>query len=247
MKALLLLLACWSSSALQPRSRRALVADVLGGAATIALGGRAAVAAAAPPTPPERSALVAAIAGGNDDAVVAAIRALEPLDPCRAASRSVREAALDGEWVLRWGSNTRAFSPLLAGPVKPRSTQLIGSAAARDLGEAGRIAQVLDFGGLARVELSSGATTADGREITIRPPFRVDAVVGGRRVGLVDADSDASFRETNARTAEAQKAGANLYVQTYLEATGAPGDLRISAITAGDPVIVGTMFVHERI
>ena len=69
-----------------------------------------------------------------------------------------------------------------------------------------------------------------------------------RRSGAVEADSDASFRAANARTQEAQAAPRNRYVQTYLEGGEKPaaGDLRISVIAEGDPVIVGSVFVHQR-
>ncbi|KAJ1455015.1 hypothetical protein M885DRAFT_520943 [Pelagophyceae sp. CCMP2097] len=64
---------------------------------------------------------------------------------------------------------------------------------------------------------------------------------------LIDAGSDAAFRKTQARTTEAQLAPRNTYAQLYLEETGRTGDLRISRVTAGDPVIVGATFVHVRI
>ena len=80
------------------------------------------------------------------------------------------------------------------------------------------------------------------------PPFRFNACVGGATYKIVEADSDASFRKVNARTQEAQEAPRNRYAQTYLEGADAPraGDLRISVITEGDPVIVGSVFVHQR-
>ena len=88
----------------------------------------------------------------------------------------------------------------------------------------------------------------DARVLEIAPPFRLAVVVGGRaRATLVDAGSDADFRKLNNRDAEAQAAPRNRYAQLYLETTGAPGDLRISRVTAGDPAIVGSTFVHERL
>jgi hypothetical protein len=60
------------------------------------------------------------------------------------------------------------------------------------------------------------------------------------------AGSDAEFRKWNARTSEAQAAPKNRYQQLYLERQG-QGSLRISTITAGDPVIVGAVFVHEKL
>ena len=64
---------------------------------------------------------------------------------------------------------------------------------------------------------------------------------------LVEAGSDAEFRSVNLRTAVEQAAPKNRYLQRYLETTGSPGDLRISTIESGDPVIVGAVFVHQRI
>ena len=53
--------------------------------------------------------------------------------------------------------------------------------------------------------------------------------------------------ELNARDAEAQAAPRNMYAQLYLETTGAEGDLRVSKVVSGDPVIVGSIFVHRRL
>jgi hypothetical protein len=39
----------------------------------------------------------------------------------------------------------------------------------------------------------------------------------------------------------------NRYAQVYLDTSGVSGDLRVSTIVAGDPVIVGAVFVHIRL
>jgi hypothetical protein len=39
----------------------------------------------------------------------------------------------------------------------------------------------------------------------------------------------------------------NRYAQVYLDTSGVSGDLRVSTIVAGDPVIVGAVFVHKRL
>ena len=76
----------------------------------------------------------------------------------------------------------------------------------------------------------------------------VDMLAAGpARKLLVEAGSDADFRAVNARSAEAQAAPKNRYAQQYLETSGAPGDLRVSEVVSGDPVIVGYRFVHQRI
>ena len=38
----------------------------------------------------------------------------------------------------------------------------------------------------------------------------------------------------------------NMYAQKYLDVTGTAGDVRISSVVSGDPVIVGSVFVHVR-
>ena len=37
------------------------------------------------------------------------------------------------------------------------------------------------------------------------------------------------------------------FSQLYLEGSGQPGDLRVSRVTAGDPVVLGSTFVHVRV
>mmetsp|Transcript_30264 Transcript_30264/g.41030 ORF Transcript_30264/g.41030 Transcript_30264/m.41030 type:complete len:115 (-) Transcript_30264:563-907(-) len=100
--------------------------------------------------------------------------------------------------------------------------------------------------------LSSGVAPAptDGDILEIFPPFRLEVAPGGQGGGgkrtLVDAGSDAEFRAINVRSSEAQAAPKNQYRQSYLEDSGQAGDLRVSTIVAGDPVIVGAVFVHQR-
>ena len=67
------------------------------------------------------------------------------------------------------------------------------------------------------------------------------------KLKLVEAGSDADFRAINARDSEAQAAPKNRYAQLYLETTGRPGDLRVSSVVSGDPVIVGAVFIHQRL
>ena len=58
--------------------------------------------------------------------------------------------------------------------------------------------------------------------------------------------SDADFCKVNTQSAEAQLAPRNKYEQLYLEDFGT-GSLRVSMIARGDPVIVGDMFVHQKL
>lgn len=217
--------------------------------------------------PPEREALIKAIATKETDAVVADLIAkLEPLDPSKGNGAAAPE--LGGTWELVYSVNAEAFSPLLnlPKPIRPTSLQLIGDDAAREVGD-GRVAQVLNFPIVPlSLLLSSGAIPVKKKLTTLEifPPFRLEVVwgdeslrrpgrfakgkgKGGGRIQLVESGSDADFRALNARDEDAQAAGRNMYKQRYLEMTGMPGDLRISEVVAGDPVIVGEVFIHRRL
>jgi len=202
---------------------------------------------------PERDALVTAISqGASDDVVMEAIQKLVPLDPSQGRGASSQQL-LDGEWKLLWSAKAEAFSPLLQlpKPVRPDSYQYLGEIAAAEVGP-NRVAQGLTGGllGQSQLWLSSGvqASNQDPAVLDILPPFRFQ--IGGR-VGsgrpkrtIVEAGSDAEFRAVNVRTQEAQLAPPNQYRQIYVE--DGDGALRISTITEGDPVIVGAIFVHEK-
>uniref|UniRef100_A0A7S3V5R6 Plastid lipid-associated protein/fibrillin conserved domain-containing protein n=1 Tax=Chaetoceros debilis TaxID=122233 RepID=A0A7S3V5R6_9STRA len=205
---------------------------------------------------PERNALLQKIVSkASDDEVELAIKNLERLDPSKGNAASVDE--LGGRWELIYSVNAEAFSPLLnlPEPIRPRSLQLIGEDAASVVGD-GRIAQVLNFPIIPLTFLlSSGAvpladpdlSNKDTSNLEIFPPFRFEIQLGSARVQVVEAGSDAEFRALNARDEDAQKAGRNIYKQRYLDMTGKKGDLRISEVTSGDPVIVGEVFVHRRL
>mmetsp|Transcript_1169 Transcript_1169/g.1914 ORF Transcript_1169/g.1914 Transcript_1169/m.1914 type:complete len:312 (-) Transcript_1169:326-1261(-) len=217
--------------------------------------------------PPERQALLKAIASkASDDAVGDLIAQLEPLDPSKGNGAAASELA--GTWELIYSVNAEAFSPLLnlPKPIRPTSLQLLGDDAAREVGD-GRVAQVLNFPILPlSFLLSSGAVPVQDKLTTLEifPPFRFELVwgdaslrtagrfaqglpKGGVRTKVVESGSDADFRALNARDQEAQAAGRNMYKQRYLEITGLPGDLRISEIVAGDPAILGCVFIHRRL
>ena len=218
--------------------------------------------------PPERQALLRALASkASDEEVKRLIAELEPLDPSK--SNSATSPELDGTWELIYSVGAEAFSPLLQlpSPIRPSSLQLIGADSAREVGE-GRVAQVLNFPIVPlSFLLSSGlvpAASGGGNVLEIQPPFRFEAVwddatlrrpgrlsrgvaKGGARWKLVDSGSDADFRALNARDEDAQAAGRNMYKQRYLDITGDPGDLRVSEIISGDPVIVGAVFIHRRL
>lgn len=218
--------------------------------------------------PPERQALLRALASkASDEEVKRLIAELEPLDPSK--SNSATSSKLEGTWELIYSVGAEAFSPLLQlpSPIRPSSLQLIGADSAREVGE-GRVAQVLNFPIVPlSFLLSSGlvpAASGGGNVLEIQPPFRFEAVwndatlrrpgrlskgvaKGGTRWKLVDSGSDADFRALNARDEDAQAAGRNMYKQRYLDVTGEPGDLRLSEIISGDPVIVGAVFIHRRL
>lgn len=214
---------------------------------------------------PERQALLRAIASmAPDEEVIRLISKLEPLDPSH--SKAATAAELDGTWELVYSLNASAFSPLLnlPRPIRPTSLQLIGDDAAREVGGQGRIVQKLAFPFLSLVLSSGIVPVASGNVLEIQPPFRLEVVWsddtlrrpgrlakglarGGARWKLVDSGSDADFRALNARDEEAQAAGRNMYEISYLDTTGQAGDVRISRVVAGDPVIVGALFIHKRL
>ena len=210
---------------------------------------------------PERDALLQAITNKSSDEVVAqAIEKLLPLSPLKGESstKSTYESALDGEWKLLW-YNFSDFSPLLKlpSPLRPDSYQYFGSIAEKEIGE-GRVAQGLVGGVLSllgsktELWLSSGAVGQESHPSTLEiyPPFRfqlgeVPGSTTDKRT-IVESQSDAEFRAANARSKEAQLAPKNIYEQFYLENLGV-GSLRVSMVTSGDPVIVGEMFVHQKL
>jgi hypothetical protein len=224
--------------------------DLLGVTAASIFAAARPSSAASPALLPERAALLDSIASSSGD-VESRIAALLPFDPSK--GRAASSASLSGTWELIWSAKAEAFSPLLRlpPPLRPASFQLLGAAATAEVGE-GRVAQVLTRGilGKTRLLLSSGvlpAADGSGETLEIFPPFRLQVERGGTKKTLVDAGSDASFRAVNGRDDDAQAAPKNRYAQTYLEETNGAGDLRISVITAGDPVIVGAVFVHQRL
>ena len=222
---------------------------------------------------PEREALLNAIANKeSDDIVLAAIEQLIPLSPLngdserlsglkadlKAVNKAAYSSALDGSWKLLW-YNKSDFSPLLKlpNPLRPDSYQYFGKSAEQEVGE-GRVAQGLVGGVLnilgkdTELWLSSGAIPEDNHPSTlgIYPPFRFElgqlpGSTKPKRI-IVESQSDAEFRAANARTEEAQQAPKNEFEQLYLESFGS-GSLRISVVASGDPVIVGDMFVHQKL
>ena len=106
--------------------------------------------------------------------------------------------------------------------------------------------------------VSSGAIPSkdDPSVLEIYPPFRFQlgempsgsssSSSSSTKQTIVESQSDAEFRAANARSTEAQLAPKNEYQQIYLENFGS-GSLRVSVITKGDPVIVGDMFVHQKV
>jgi len=191
--------------------------------------------------PPEKIELLQKIvAKASDEEVLAAISKLELLDPSQ--GKAATSDQLGGTWELIYSINTDSFSPLLnlPQPIRPESIQLLGDDAAQVVG-LNRAAQLLNFPIVPLTFiLSSGAVPVetDPSMIEIFPPFRFDVKFGGFRTQVLEAGSDAGFRALNARDEEAQAAPRNMYKQRYLETTGKKGDLRISEVVSGDPVIV---------
>ena len=158
---------------------------------------------------------------------------------------------------MLWSIKAESFSPLLKlpKPFKPDSYQYLGYASDTEVGP-NRVAQGLTNGvlGSSQIWLSSDVRPLPGSDdkstLEILPPFRLE--LGGRyksgkdKIKLVEATNDADFRKINARTVEEQIAPKNRYKQLYLERNG-KGSLRISKIISGDPVIVGAIFIHEKL
>lgn len=186
-----------------------------------------------------RDALLLAIATGAG--VERAIEELVPFDPAR--GRGARASELQGTWKLLWSSADAEVSRVLRavpGPILPTSMQLLGD---RKIGE-GRAANVLDFFGHAvRVELSSSALPSqdDQSSIVIGPPFRLALLAGGQRV-VLGAEEDETSDTTPLLGNQP-----SIFRQRYLETSGLPGDLRISRVVSGDPVVLGSAFVHQRL
>ncbi|KAL7487105.1 hypothetical protein ACHAW6_012707 [Cyclotella cf. meneghiniana] len=208
---------------------------------------------------PQRDALIQVLSNKSSDPVVLqAIENLIPLNPMKAKGAANYANALNGEWKLLW-YNKSDFSPLieLPSPFRPDSYQYFGDVAAKEVG-AGRVAQGLTGGVLSALGpnkelwLSSGAVAKedDSSILEIYPPFRLQlGQTPGSSVAkqtIIESQSDAEFRAVNARSTEAQLAPKNEYEQLYLENFGR-GSLRISVVARGDPVIVGEMFVHQKL
>jgi hypothetical protein len=247
-------------------SRRSALGAIAGGAAiglslTLTLptpkAAHAADTEALRPEAQARSCLLESIRSNkSEQQVMGAIETLLPFDPAQGRGATMElENDLDGEWRLLWSAKADAFSPLLKlpKPLKPDSYQYLGIPAATEVGQA-RVAQGLTGGILGPVQLwlSSGVTPSlqDPSVLDILPPFTFQ--VGGRylsgapKITIVEAGSDAEFRQVNARTQEAQEAPKNAYRQLYVELTG-KGSIRISTVSDGDPVIVGAIFVHQKL
>jgi hypothetical protein len=236
-----------------------LAAAAVVGTATGVPRGNAAVGAATLPPPAavsDRNQLLAAIARqASDEEIIGIIHHL--VDPSNGRAALLPDR-LDGAWELIWSYGAEGFSPLLKlpPPLRPQSYQYLGNAAANEVGP-GRIAQGLTGGilfGDRQLWLSSGAAPYpdDPSVLEIQPPFRLQW--GGRygsgqdKITLVEAGSDADFRQLNARSVTAQQAGKNQYQQLYLEDDAGPGGaLRVSTVIAGDPVLVGEIFVHRKL
>ena len=192
--------------------------------------------------PAPREALLSAIGKQDDRAVEGLLAEVIEMDPSK--GKGAASDQLTGEWRLLWSAKTSKFSPLLSlpKPLRPESMQKVPEVP-------GRAANTLTSGvlGGATLELSSNVEVKDPKTLEIYPPFWLDLALGDQSWRLVDAESDATFRKTQARSLSEQRAPRNLYVQLYLETSGNPGDLRISKVVAGDPVIVGATFIHQRV
>lgn len=184
-----------------------------------------------------RDAVIAAVnSGASQETVEKLLEALVAEDPSGG-----RGADASGAWRLLWSARTSRFSPLLGlpGPIRPKSEQFLPE---------GGIQNTLSRGllGPAEFVLSAGARKAEADTIEITPPFSFDINVAGQTYQILKAGSDAEFRRTQARSLDEQLAPRNRYKQLYLDTSGKKGDLRVSKVISGDPVVVGATFIHSR-
>ena len=71
--------------------------------------------------------------------------------------------------------------------------------------------------------------------------FRLELLLGNSSIPLQAEETTES--DTSAILGNQE----SIFSQLYLESTGSPGDLRVSRVTAGDPVVLGSTFVHIRV
>lgn len=199
------------------------------------------VAVAAPADAQQaREQLLAVIRGGGDEnQVEEAIAYLLPYNPTDAPARAPQ---LEGEWRLLWSSATAEVTKATKDlPLPFESVQLVGPGGGMEPGRAANLVKVL--GGAITLKLSSSAVpdAANAAAVTIGPPFRLELLVLGKSFPIQSVES------TESDTTDILGNQLNEFSQLYLEATGRAGDVRVSKVTSGDPVVVGSTFVHVRV
>merc|ERR1712023_403902 len=108
-------------------------------------------------------------------------------------------------------------------------------------GRAANLVKVL--GGAVTLKLSSSAIPDANLSdaVIIGPPFRLELLVLDRSIALGAEET------TESDTSTVLGNQLNTFSQLYLESSGKPGDIRVSRVTAGDPVVLGSTFVHVRV
>ncbi|KAK3247394.1 hypothetical protein CYMTET_43106 [Cymbomonas tetramitiformis] len=216
---------------------QAMLAAGYGGGAATAL-----PAYAAPPVDAAdaRAQLIATIKGGGDSAQVQnAIDGLVPYNPTPDPARSPQ---LEGTWRLLWSSDTAEVTKATKDlPIPFQSIQLVGPRGGMEAGRAANLVKV--FGGFVTLKLSSSAVQDDTNSsaVIIGPPFRLELLVAGKSFPISKVES------TEAETTDLLGNQLNEFSQLYLEDSGQPGDIRVSKVTAGDPVVLDSEFVHIRV
>mmetsp|Transcript_16685 Transcript_16685/g.23007 ORF Transcript_16685/g.23007 Transcript_16685/m.23007 type:complete len:275 (-) Transcript_16685:90-914(-) len=175
--------------------------------------------------------------GGDSKEVQLAIDNLVPFNPTNEPARSPK---LEGEWRLLWSSDVAEVTKATKDfPLPFQSIQLIGPGGGMEEGRAANLIRV--FGGFITLKLSSSAVPdpANSSAVTIGPPFRLGLLVGDKYFPIQENDG--------AERKDILGNEFNEFSQLYFEDSGKPGDLRVSKVTNGDPIVIGSEFVHVRV
>lgn len=184
-------------------------------------------------------------AGGDFEEVESAIELLLPFNP---VPDPVERGTLQGNWKLLWSSQTAEVTKATKNlPLPFTSMQLIGPKGGEgepggNLPE-GRAANIIKvLGGAVTLKLSSAAVPSESEKdaVIIGPPFRLELLLGGKSIPLQAEET------TESDTSSILGNQLNTFSQLYVEGSGQPGDLRVSKVTKGDPVVINSTFVHVR-
>ncbi|KAK9815808.1 hypothetical protein WJX72_009896 [[Myrmecia] bisecta] len=217
-------------------TRRGLLQTVTGAAVAALLPCFPHAARAAGNATEARQQLLDAIAANKG--VEEALRQLASYNP---TSKPALSPQLKGKWKLLWASDNSEVSIATRKlPIKGESYQYVGVEGGEKADRAANTIRLL--GGAVQVYLSAAAVPDKESPDTvfIEPPFYLELKLGGLTIPIQNTQPGGERKQILG-------AERNSYKQLYLEASGKPGDLRISEVTFGDPSAQGSVFVHQRI